>query len=152
MSSGVPQGSVLGPVLFVIFINDLPDAVLALLLLYADDSKVYQAIKTAQDQLSLQFDLQRMQAWSNTWLLSFHPDKLKMLTIHPGRERLTDRIYYVGSTKVKRSNLETDLGIDVDPQLKFENHVDGKIKKANRMMGAIRRSFRYLDNNTFRLL
>ena len=53
---------------------------------------------------------------------------------------------------MKKSAYETDLGVDVDPQLIFERHINNKILKANRMMGAIRRSFRYLDHNTFRLL
>ena len=150
--SGVPQGSVLGPILFVIFINDLPDAVLALLLLYADDSKIYKAITSLDDQIDLQFDLQRMHLWSTKWLLSFHPDKLKCLTLYPGRSNASSRSYFIGENRVKKTTMETDLGVDVDQKLSFESHISKKIKKANRMWGAIRRSFRYLDHRTFRLL
>ena len=86
------------------------------------------------------------------WLLTFHPDKLKLLTLYPGRFDNTSRTYFVGNNRVHKSEVETDLGVDIDSHLNFETHITNKIKKANRMAGAIRRSFRYLDHRTFRLL
>ena len=76
VSSGVPQGSVLGPLLFVLFISDLPNAVKngSEVFLYADDTKIYRKIKSAEDCVKLQEDLDGLRSWTEKWLLSFHPD------------------------------------------------------------------------------
>ncbi len=81
VTSGIPQGSVLGPVLFVIFINDLPGAVESSLYLFADDSKISRPILSALDRDILQQDLNKMHSWSEDWLLSFHPEKCKVMTV-----------------------------------------------------------------------
>ena len=75
VTSGIPQGSVLGPLLFVIYINDLPDNVKSEPLLFADDTKLYKIIKTEADKQTLQQDVYKLQNWSKRWLLKFHPDK-----------------------------------------------------------------------------
>jgi hypothetical protein len=69
VKSGVPQGSVLGPTLFVIYVNDMPEIVQSNLLLYADDSKLFRGIKEDTDTEILQQDLDALQDWSNRWLL-----------------------------------------------------------------------------------
>ena len=152
VTSGVPQGSVLGPILFVIYINDLPDSVLSNLLLFADDSKVYKSIANVEDRTQLQTDLHSMYIWSEKWLLYFHPDKLKYLKICTGRKEDQSRVYYVGDHRVANTECEKDLGIEMDQTLRFKQHIAAKVKTANSMVGAIRRSFRYLDIPTFRLL
>ena len=77
--SGVPQGSVLGPLLFVIFINDLPECIDtgSSLYLFADDNKLFRRIQSDQDCHSLQADLTRTKEWTNKCLLTFHPDKCR---------------------------------------------------------------------------
>ena len=79
VKSGVPQGSVLGPTLFIIYINDMPDVVESCIRLYADDAKLYRAIKSGADEVQLQRDITSLQEWSCKWLLNFHPDKCKMM-------------------------------------------------------------------------
>ena len=81
MISGIPQGTVLGPLLFVIFINDLPENIESLIYLFADDCKIWRVIESMGDRETLQRDLQKMKEWSKIWLLQFHPDKLKHLQI-----------------------------------------------------------------------
>ena len=70
--SGVPQGSVLGPVLFLIFINDLLEGIKSLGKLFADDSKIFRKITSEQDRIILQEDLIKLQEWSSKWLLQFN--------------------------------------------------------------------------------
>nr|XP_047141317.1 uncharacterized protein LOC124816251 [Hydra vulgaris] len=73
--SGVPQGSVLGPLLFLIFINDLPDQVKNPIKLYANDSKIINVIKNPNDSISLQNDINNIMAWSSIWLTKFNYEK-----------------------------------------------------------------------------
>ena len=73
--SGIPQGSVLGPLLFVIYINDLPDSVNSDSFLFADDTKILRQITSAEDSITLQNDLKMLEEWSNKWLLRFNAEK-----------------------------------------------------------------------------
>ena len=77
VTSGIPQGSVLGPVLFVIFINDLPERVTSEAYLFVDDTKIFCIMKNEEDRGELQKDLNELNKWSNDWLLKFYPQKCK---------------------------------------------------------------------------
>ena len=148
IKSGVPQGSVLGPVLFLLFINDLPEEVVSELLLYADDAKIFRVIRSDEDREVLQRDLHAMSLWSDIWLLSFHPEKLKKLTISRNMFQV-ERRYRVGEDAVKNVDMEVDLGVCVDTDLDFNEQRKKQVGKANRMVGAMRRSFKFLNNYTF---
>jgi len=73
--SGVPQGSILSPILFLLFINDLPDKISSVAKLFADDSKLYRSVQSDDDCKLLQDDLNSLSAWSNQWLMKFNEDK-----------------------------------------------------------------------------
>ena len=75
VKSGIPQGSVLGPLLFLIYINDLPENVNSTVYMYADDTKIYREIQSDDDHEVLQRDLETLKTWSKRWLLKFHPSK-----------------------------------------------------------------------------
>ena len=75
VTSGIPQGLVLGPLLFVVFINDLPDCVTSEAFLFADDTKIFREIHKEDDRKELQIDLDLLDKWSKDWLLKFHPQK-----------------------------------------------------------------------------
>ena len=150
--SGIPQGTVLGPFLFLLFINDMPDSVLSKLFLYADDSKIYRVINNASaDREILQNDLDRLYEWSRTWLMKIHPDKLFGMEIGGSRE-CPEYDYTVGPMMVKYSKVEKDIGVEVDDNLVFAQHIDTIVKKANSKAGWLRRSFQFLTPKMFRPL
>ena len=82
VTSGILQGSVLGPILFVIFINDLPDQVNSEIFLFADDTMIFRNIKGPDDQKILQDDINTMLQWADKWQLEFHPDKCVSMAIN----------------------------------------------------------------------
>ena len=75
LTSGIPQGSALGPILFVLFINDLPDDILSSIVMFADDTKLWSKVNNTEDRVSLQFYIEKLVTWSNDWQLSFNADK-----------------------------------------------------------------------------
>ena len=155
VTSGIPQGSVLGPILFVIYINDMPSEVRNMLYLFADDTKIYYQIHSVSDQERLQEDLDALVDWSNRWLLRFHPKKCKFVSICR-----SDPIEYSyemknekgEASKLDRSHGEKDIGVTVDDKLNFRQHIQNQVQKANSIMGLIRRSYTYLDEESFCLL
>ena len=149
--SGIPQGSVLGPSLFIIFINSLPDAVTSSeIFLFADDAKIFRQIVAQQDQDDLQKDLNSLYDWTKNSLLQFNSEKCSTMTI--SRQPAEERKYYMNGNELKRTHTERDLGVIIDEKLTFEEHISSKIKKANSMIGLIRRTYTYLDDRTFLLL
>ena len=130
VSSGIPQGSVLRPVLFVAYINDLPDNVTSTTKLFADDTKLYGVPTNTS---SIQEDLDRLQDWSDTWLLKFHPDKCGVLRIG---KRTPETSYTMknGSDTItlKKLEVEKDLGVHIDRLLTFRTHIMLAVARANR--------------------
>ena len=113
--SGVPQGSVLGPLLFVIYIKDLPECVDtgSSLYLFADDNKLFRKIRCDQDCISLQEDLTRAKEWTDKWLLTFHPEKCKYTRI--GDTGAVDMGYELDvDHQLPRVEVEKDLGVQID--------------------------------------
>ena len=144
--SGVPQGSVLGPLLFILFVNDLPDTITSTCKLFADDTKIY---KDSKQHLIIQEDINSLFQWSKKWQLEFNVDKCKVLHIgkyNPCHIYYTDNSY---SESLTVSNSERDLGVVFDSFLNFDLHINGCISRANRVLGIIHRSFSYLDKRMF---
>ena len=81
--SGIPQVSVLGPILFTIYINDLPDALENMIKLFADDTKVFASVNNEEDKNSLQGDIDKLMNWSDTWLLKFNNLRCKHMHLGP---------------------------------------------------------------------
>ena len=155
VTSGIPQGSVLGPVLFVIFINDLPDCVESDVYLFADDTKIYREITSDNDIQGIQNDLNNLFTWSKTWLLKFHPDKCKVLCVSQKSSDVNEytmRTYDGGVTTLENVSSEKDIGVTIDCNLNFVKHIQTQVNKANQICGLMRRSFLHLDNKTFSLL
>ena len=145
VTSGVPQGSVLGPLLFNIFINDLPSVVQSELVLFADDAKIYRTIQSDDDYLQLQQDLDNLFLWSCEWQLCFNVDKCKILHIGSNQHY---RQYRLGGDFITVSDVEKDLGILIDNKLTFHKQCSTAVTKANKLLGIIRRSFEYINADT----
>ena len=135
VTSGVPQGSVLGPILFVVFVNDLPEVTSSTAQMFADDTKLYRHVDTIEDQQHLQKDLDELVKWAETWKMKFNASKCKVL--HIGRTNPQhEYTMREGSetTTLEVTALEKDLGIYVDPEMKFSQHIENQVNKANRIL------------------
>ena len=111
--SGVPQGSVLGPCLFLLFINDLPNGLTSTTRLFADDTACHKIIDKATDQQDLQRDLDMLAAWESRWLMSFHPDKCEVL--HFGKKFQTT--YHLRDHPLKSAKDSEYLGVTISTDL-----------------------------------
>ena len=124
VTSGIPQGSVLGPILFVIYINDLPANIVTNVKMFADDTKIYKKIGSAQDSLNLQRDLDSLEQWSNDWLLKFHPGKCAVLDVDLTKRKAEDQYEYkLENTILNHVEYEKDLGVITDTKLNFREHI-----------------------------
>ena len=157
--SGIPQGSVLGPLLFVIFINDLPDACtnLSELFLFADDAKLYKCIQTQNDSDVLNKCFQNILSWSDDWLMKLNINKCKVLSLCGSRSKFDS--YQYGSeasnnihTELQHVDNIKDLGVTMDSEMLFNNHVYDKINIAYKMLGIVKRNFKEVDKSTFLVL
>uniref|UniRef100_A0A670JFS2 Reverse transcriptase domain-containing protein n=1 Tax=Podarcis muralis TaxID=64176 RepID=A0A670JFS2_PODMU len=137
VTSGVPQGSVLGPVLFNIFINDLDDGLKGILIKFADDTKLGGVANTPEDRITLQNDLDRLENWAKTNKMNFNREKCKVLHLSKKNER---HKYKMGDTWLESSTCEKDLGVLVDHKLDMSQQCDAAAKKANAILGLINRS------------
>ncbi len=146
VTSGIPQGSVLGPCLFVIFINDLPDEVTSCIQMFADDTKVFTKVNSTEDQDKLQEDIDSLYQWSDKWQLRFNAGKCKVLHIGQNNPGFAYAMEQNGDRSILGiTELEKDLGVNIDPKLNFSQHIEVQVNKANKILGIIRRSFEYLD-------
>ena len=151
--SGIPQGSILGPILFSLFVNDIPKEIRSHISMFADDSKIYLPLHTDMDNYQLQQDILDLEDWACKMQMKFHPDKCHVL--HLGNNNPM-HMYYMHSGSdlhlLKEVAVEKDLGIHTDNKLTYNVHIQEKINKANKTLGYIRHTFKYLDKENFLML
>jgi ribonuclease P/MRP protein subunit RPP40 len=138
VTSGVPRGSVLGPVLFTIYINDLDDGILKKLLKFADDTKILGKVATAGQIRELQDDLDRLLEWSDKWQMEFNAEKCKVM--HVGYSN-TKANYIMNNVTLTKVTEEKDLGVIITSDLKSANQSTTAAKKGNQILGLIYRTF-----------
>mgnify|MGYP003529753736 FL=1 len=144
VTSGVPQGSVLGPVLFLIYINDIDANLTSTIGKFADDTKMCKSVSSAEGVQKLREDLVKLGNWAKDWQMSFNTDKCSV--IHLGNENLKHKYSLCGSV-LRDSTKERDLGIIVDSSLKFSEQCNAAIKNANSTLGLIRRTIKCKSQN-----
>ena len=138
VTSGVPQGTVLGPLLFLIYINDLPDLITSSCSLFADDCLLYREIDTPNDSQTLQSDLYKLETWANEWLMSFNINKCEVIQIT--LKNPIQSAYYLYGHQLKQVTEAKYLGVTLDSKLNFNKHIDAVCKKVNTMLSFIRRN------------
>lgn len=149
--SGVPQGSVLGPVLFLCYINDLPNVVQGIVKIFADDTKIFSEALTEDHCQKLQTDLDNLCDWSREWKLSFNATKCKVLHIGHKNEQFRYTMQDTDGNFVNITSVtsEKDLGVTFDCDLNFNQHITNIVNKAQSCLGLIYRSFECLDREMF---
>ena len=140
VTSGVPQGSLLGPILFLLYTNDIVDCLTpgTSIALYADDTKICRTINSPHDCLILQSDLASLQDWSHTWKLNFNAAKCKVLNLT--RVLRFPFMYELNSNVLEQVRNFNDLGLIVTSSFSWKSHIANAVSKANKMLGLIKRT------------
>ena len=112
VTSGVPQGSVLGPLMFVIYVNDLSDEVDSYINLFADDAKLMRKFENVNDCMMLQKDLNKINSWSKSWQMEFNLSKCKVMEFGKSKKRVRYD-YEMNGVSLEKSKEEVDLGVTV---------------------------------------
>ena len=142
VDSGVPQGTVLGPLLFLLHINDLPQMVSSQTRLFADDCLLYRPIHSRDDQVLMQRDLDTLQEWGNTWGMRFNPSKCNIMRISRSREPIT-QFYSLGGQVLVEVHNSTYLGLNISNELEWSTHIADTTRKGNGTLGFLRRNLKF---------
>ena len=139
--SGVPQGTVLGPLFFLVYINDISKGLSegTKLNLFADDSLLYREINTPEDSAILQKDLETLQIWEKKWKMEFHPGKCQLLRITNKKNPITSP-YFIHGIPISETDSAKYLGVIIDSTLNFRQQYASMIKKCNSTLSFIRRN------------
>lgn len=137
VKSGVPQGSVLGPILFLIYINDLDKNIKSKINKFADDCKLGKPVSCKEDVEILRQDLKNLSKWAEDWQMNFNIEKCSV--VHLGGKN-SNNIYKINDCELKKGNVEKDLGVVVDKTMKFSEQCNNVVSSANATLGIIKRT------------
>jgi hypothetical protein len=141
--SGVPQGSVVGPVLFLIYINDMADNINSSIRLFADDCILYRVVTSDDDHHSLQADLDKLHQWSLAWQMTFNIKKCFTMSVTNARKKKRYWTYNMGGEDMALTDSTPYLGITISKTLKWNQHVDIITAKANKILGLLCRNLKH---------
>ena len=146
--SGVPQGTVLGPLLFLAFINDLPDSIKhSSAKLFADDCLLLKPIKNDTDCTDLQKDLSSLENWEKQWQMEFNPSKCTVMHIFPKKRpskkwKPVIQDYFLHNQKLTETKSSKYLGVSFSHDLSWSDHINNTATKGHKTLGFLRRNFR----------
>ena len=141
VDSGVPQGTVLGPTLFLIFINDLPEHVNCNVRLFADDCLLYRKVNNSRDAGLLQTDLTNLENWESSWQMKFNPEKC--YTLHVSKKlKPTNFNYKLHNHTLEAVKESKYLGVTISDDLDWGPHINNITCKANKTLGFLRRNMK----------
>jgi hypothetical protein len=139
VESSVPQGTVTGPLDFLLFINDLPDNITTNVRLFADDCILYSTVAGPEDAGRLQQDLDTLTKWQTKWQMEFNPQKCYVMHITHARSP-HQYTYSLNNTILNETTTHTYLGVDLTKDLTWNTHIDRITSKANKTLGFLRRN------------
>ena len=137
VTSGVPQATVLGPLLFLLYINDIASNIQSEIRLLADDCILYRTINKSADCLNLQDDINQLLSWASVWQMQFNSKKCHILSITRQRSRPTTT-YTLGAEILFRVDTYPYLGVTVSSDLRWHNHISDISTKATRILNFVR--------------
>ena len=138
--SGVPQGTVLGPLLFLTYINSICDGITCNIKLFADDCLLYKTINDENDTKLLQNEVNKIVKWCDVWQMSFDVDKCKMLKISKRIDNI-DVHYKLKGEEIENVKQHTYLGVELTSTLSWKEHINKIQSKANKTLNMLRRNF-----------
>ena len=140
IKAGVPQGSILGPLLFLIYIEDIIDNINSEILLFADDTCLLKTLTHPLESIAcINDDLETLRQWSTNWLVNFNPTKTKYMVLS---KKLTPPVYndlFIGTTKLEKVGIHKQLGITFNNSMTWEHHITDICKRAGSRIDLIRR-------------
>ena len=139
VTSGVPQGSVLGPLLFLLYINDLPENIQSQVRLFADNTAVYLTVTNMQDSQVLQSDLESLQHWERTWDMEFNPGKCQVIHITRSKSPVKSR-YFMHNQELESVDAAKYLGVTISKDLSWNTHINNITSTANKTLGFVKRN------------
>ncbi len=156
ISAGVPQGSILGPLLFLIYINDLSEDLKCTVKLFADDTSLFTTVKDpvlAADDMN--HDLNRIKLWAHRWRMSFNPDPRKQaveIIFSTKRVKIDHPAIFFNNMQVMKVDEHKHLGLTLDSRLSFSSHINSAIAKSRKAIGMLKFLSKYLPRETLNVL
>ena len=139
VESGVPQGTVLGPLMFLLYINDIGDDITSSIKLFADDCLLFRTIKSIDDTKILQDDLSKLGLWTSKWQMMFNAKKCYTMRLHRKKEPIIQN-YTMGDDVLTTVSSQAYLGVEIHEKLSWKPHIKAMTSRANKTLAFIRRN------------
>ena len=145
--SGVPQGTVLCPLLFLCHINDLPDNISSQVRLFADDCLLYRPIKSRRDHYLLQQDIHNLESWATKWGMRFNSKKCYVLS----NKSKSSHMYTINDNILQQVQNSRYLGVTISDDFKWGTHIQSMTAKASSLLGLLKRNLKHCPSSCKKL-